>query len=155
MEKLIIRKATFADIPAMIELLRQLFSIEADFIFNSKKHEQGLALLIDSKEIANILVACINCKVVGMLSALINISTAEGKMAITLEDMVVDECFRTKGIGTKLMSVMEQWAEKKGVTRLQLLADKTNVTAFDYYKKLGWQSTQMVCLRKFTSIHNE
>jgi ribosomal protein S18 acetylase RimI-like enzyme len=31
---------------------------------------------------------------------------------------------------------------------LQLLADKNNLPALNFYQKQGWQSTQLVCLRK-------
>jgi len=155
MDNLIIRKATISDIPIMIELLNQLFSIEKDFIFNKLKHEAGLELLINEGKTSRVLVAETNGKVVGMLSAQMNISTVEGTYAITLEDMVVDINYRKKGIGKRLMKTMEEWALNNGITRLQLLADKTNTPALAYYEKQGWKQTNMFCLRKYTNWHYE
>jgi ribosomal protein S18 acetylase RimI-like enzyme len=66
--------------------------------------------------------------------------------------MIVDKQFRGKGVGKKLMVQMQYWAENKGITRMQLLADKTNVPALAYYCKLGWAQTKMFCLRKYTNI---
>jgi len=37
------------------------------------------------------------------------------------------------------------------VSRLQLLADRNNIQATDFYQKLGWQATQLICLRKVVS----
>jgi GNAT superfamily N-acetyltransferase len=52
------------------------------------------------------------------------------------------------GIGRLLMSHMEQWARKKGMTRMQLLADRTNTNALAFYEKIGWRATQLICLRR-------
>ena len=146
---IITREATQADIEAMTGLLYQLFSIEEDFTFNAENQKKGLALLIESKNTAVALVAELNGNVIGMLTAQTNISTAEGGVAAVLEDMVIDKNHRGQGIGKKLMHAMEQWAQEKGIKRLQLLADKTNTPALAYYNKLGWNETKMFCLRKY------
>lgn len=151
MDNLTIRAATFNDIPFLVELLRQLFSIEEDFSFNPVKHERGLDLLIDAKDRAIVLVAVWDDKIVGMLTAQVNISTVEGTIAATLEDMVVDEHYRGKGIGKSLMDAAYKWAKDRRITRLQLLADKTNAPALAYYDRLGWKPTKMFCLRKYVS----
>jgi hypothetical protein len=36
----------------------------------------------------------------------------------------------------------------QGMTRLQLLADKSNSPALAFYTRQGWQSTQLFALRK-------
>jgi ribosomal protein S18 acetylase RimI-like enzyme len=155
MDNFIIRKAKHEDIPAMIDLLQQLFSIEKDYSFNRIKHATGLTLLINEGKTTRILIAELDNKIVGMLSAQMTISTTEGNFSITLEDMVVDIKYRKKGIGQCLMKTMEEWALNNGITRLQLLADKTNTPALAYYEKQGWKQTKMFCLRKYTKWHHE
>jgi ribosomal protein S18 acetylase RimI-like enzyme len=155
MENLTIRKAKVSDIPMMIDLLQQLFSIEKDFVFNKDKHKDGLFLLINEIKTTRVLVAETEGFIVGMLTAQTMISTVEGTYSLILEDMVVDENWRNKGIGKKLMLSMESWAVNNGITRIQLLADKTNQPALEYYKKLGWKQTKMFCLRKYTNWHYE
>jgi GNAT superfamily N-acetyltransferase len=145
----ITRRATIADIDVMTGLLYQLFSIEEDFTFNAENQKKGLALIIESEQSAVALVAEHEGKVIGMLTAQTNISTAEGGIAAVLEDMVIEKELRGKGIGKQLMQAMEQWARDKGIKRLQLLADKTNTPALAYYNKLGWKETKMFCLRKY------
>lgn len=86
--------------------------------------------------------------VVGMCTAQILISTAEGGMVALVEDMVVDARYRGMGIGRQLMSAIEGWAQKRRISRLQLLADRTNFSALDFYDKMGWRPTQLICLRR-------
>jgi len=148
----IIRKATIKDIEAMTGLLYQLFSIEEDFTFDEVKQKRGLELVVSNTESAIAFVAEIDGKVIGMLTAQTNISTAEGSISAVLEDMVIEKSFRGKGIGKKLMQAMEDWAREKGIKRLQLLADKTNSPALAFYNKLGWDQTKMFCLRKYIDL---
>jgi ribosomal protein S18 acetylase RimI-like enzyme len=37
---------------------------------------------------------------------------------------------------------------KRGVTRLQLLTERTNFQALAFYDKIGWESTKLICMRR-------
>ena len=45
-----LRPAKPSDIPELVELLKALFSIEADFDFDPEKQACGLTLLMDSEK---------------------------------------------------------------------------------------------------------
>ncbi|MEJ2158151.1 MAG: GNAT family N-acetyltransferase [Desulfobacteraceae bacterium] len=87
-------------------------------------------------------------KVVGMCSVQMLISTAMGGWSALVEDMVVEERCRGAGIGRQLMDAIVQWVRAHGGTRLQLLADRTNFSALDFYNRMGWRPTQLICLRR-------
>jgi ribosomal protein S18 acetylase RimI-like enzyme len=144
-----IRNAKPGDIPQLVELLKELFSIEADFDFDQDKQSNGLNLLLNSKKDC-VLVAerLSDNKVLGMCTVQTLISTAEGGPVGLLEDLIVSADFRHLGIGAKLLVEAVNWAECQGLKRLQLLADKNNLPALNFYQKQGWNSTQLVCLRK-------
>ena len=144
-----IRTAKPSDIPQLVELLKALFTIEADFDFDQGKQTRGLNLLLDSEK-DTILVAksLDDNKVLGMCTVQTLISTAEGGPVGLLEDLTVAADFRNRGIAKKLVAEAVHWAECRGLKRLQLLADKNNLPALNFYQKQGWQSTQLVCLRK-------
>ena len=144
-----IRTAKPSDIPELVDLLKELFSIEADFDFDLEKQTCGLNLLLNSEKDC-ILVAELpsDNKVLGMCTVQTLISTAEGGPVGLLEDLVVAANFRHQGIGAKLLAEAVNWAECQGHKRLQLLADKNNLTALSFYQKQDWQSKQLVCLRK-------
>ncbi|HER63365.1 MAG TPA: GNAT family N-acetyltransferase [Desulfobacteraceae bacterium] len=143
----IIRAAVSSDIDALTSLLQILFSIEDDFVFNEIYQRRGLQMMIDFKQ-ACILVAEVNGRVVGMCSGQLTLSTAEGGPALLVEDMVVREEYRGKGIGSRLMEEIARWGQKKDANRLQLLADRNNSSALEFYKKTGWRVTGLICMRK-------
>ena len=144
-----LRKAKPTDIPELVELLKELFSIEADFDFDPEKQACGLNLLLDSEKDC-ILVAerLSDNRILGMCTVQTLISTAEGGPVGLLEDLIVAADFRNQGIASKLVAEAVNWANCQGLKRLQLLADKNNHPALNFYHKQGWQSTQLVCLRK-------
>jgi ribosomal protein S18 acetylase RimI-like enzyme len=146
-ENIVIQKADAGSINDLVLLLRQLFSIEADFSFNREKQEKGLTQMIESPE-SHIIAAFHGERAVGMCTLQILISTAEGGKVGLVEDLVVLEEYRKHGIGKMLIRGIEELAESIGLSRLQLLADRNNVPALDFYKRAGWESTELICLRK-------
>jgi ribosomal protein S18 acetylase RimI-like enzyme len=141
------RKAISSDIPALTALLKELFSVEQDFSFDETRQGRGLRQMIDNQR-GCLLVAAVDGRVVGMCSGQLTISTAEGGLALLIEDVVVAKQWRRKSIGKCLMNAIAEWARLMKVTRLQLLADRNNEQALNFYKNIGWQSTQLICLRK-------
>ncbi len=142
-----IREARQTDIPGMTELLETLFAVEEDFSFDKELQTNGLKLLLDNPA-ACLLVAESEGKTVGMCSGQLTISTAEGGPALLVEDVVVREGHRGCGLGRRLMEGIADWAVEKGVSRLQLLADRNNAEALQFYRHLGWQQTELICLRQ-------
>lgn len=143
-----IRTATKRDRDILCELIISLFLIEEDFTVNSEKQLRGIDMLLaDNRSV--ILVAEEDNRVIGMVTCQLLISTAEGAYSGLVEDMVVHKDFRGKGIGTKLIEASIAWAKSQGATRVQLLADRTNSRALDFYNKNGWSETKMFALRHY------
>lgn len=144
-----IRRAEQADIPVLLGLLEMLFSIEKDFIFNAEKQERGLRLLLTESRAA-IMVAEQDGQVIGMCSGQLLISTAQGGPSALVEDVTVLPTYQGKGIGKQLLAAISAWAVNQGASRVQLLADRNNTPALAFYQKIGFQTTEMICLRKIT-----
>ena len=138
-----IRTATKEDIPAMAELLHQLFAIEIDFTPDYAKQVRGLELLI-KHETARILIAEIDQQIVGMCTVQILVSTAMGCEVGAVEDVVIDVSRRGQGIGSALMLELERWAVSNGLGRLQLRADRDNSPALCFYRQQGWKHTNLI-----------
>ena len=47
--------------------------------------------------------------------------------------------YRNRGIGTQLFTVMEDWARKNGIRRLELLVQTNNKAGIALYRKMGFQ----------------
>jgi predicted GNAT family acetyltransferase len=137
-----IRKATQADIFLMIELLGELFDIEKDFAFDFHKHKIGLEMLLASQN-AHIFVATSDDKVVAMASIQTVISSAMGSNVGLIEDVVVKNEYRGKGIAQKVIEYIFQYAKTQNFTRLHLLCDIDNLSAEKFYKKIGFKPSEL------------
>lgn len=143
-------EAKEADMPDLVQLLALLFIIEKDFKPDTSKQQTGLALLVKNSATATMQVAKNDTgKVIGMVSAQLVISTAEGAVSAWVEDMVIDASYRGHGIGKQLLQNALTWAKNKGATRAQLLVDTANTDALGYYQHLNWQTTQLQARRVF------
>jgi GNAT superfamily N-acetyltransferase len=144
-----IRPAGTGDIPGMCDLLYELFSIEADFIPDREKQSRGLSLLLKgAADSCLVLVAGKGAEIVGMCSVQVVISTAEGGPVGLVEDLIVRRDDRGKGIARELLSEIGEWCGARGISRLQLLRDRNNEDALNFYAANGWSSTDLVCIRK-------
>jgi len=143
-------EAIETDIADLVSLLSALFSIEKDFNPDLTKQQKGLELLIKNNATATIQVARNSAgKVIGMVTAQLVNSTAQGAASAWIEDMVVDAEFRGCCVGKELLQQTLAWAKTKGATRAQLLVDITNTDALGYYEHLKWESTQLQARRVF------
>jgi GNAT superfamily N-acetyltransferase len=147
-DTLVIRSAARWDLDALVSLLGLLFSIEADFRPEPVRQRRGLERALADPARVGVLVAERDGAVIGMVTAQLVTSTAEGGASAWIEDMVVAERERGRGIGRRLLEAIEAWAVARGASRLQLLADRENAPALAFYARLGWRSTRLVCLRR-------
>ena len=142
-----IEQATAADIPQLADLLAILFAQEADFRPDREKQMRGLRLIVEAPERGRIFVARTDGKIVGMVSLLFTVSTAEGEPACWLEDMVVLPEQREKGIGSRLLRHAIDYAKAHGFVRITLLTDLTNKDAIRFYRRHGFCPSEMTPLR--------
>ena len=146
---IIIRLARPGDIPALCDLLHDLFSIESDFAPDREKQARALDLLIkDRADRSAVFVAYSQNLIVGMCSVQTVISTAEGGPAAILEDLIVHRDFRRQGIGARLLAEVLKWCRQRTISRIHLLADRDNGKTLDYYAGRGWSRTRLLCLKK-------
>jgi GNAT superfamily N-acetyltransferase len=144
----LIRPARASDLPTLVGLLGELFTIEADFTPDPERQRLGLALMLADPGRRAVLVAEQGTAVVGMVTAQLVVSTAEGGLSALVEDMVVEAAVRGRGVGRALLAAIEAWAREHGASRLQLLADRENGAALAFYARAGWSATRLVGLRR-------
>ena len=150
MENITYEKANASDIEAIVNLLNELFTIEKDFTPNIYKQKLGIELLLKNHSNATIQVAKNSSKnVVGLVTAQLVISTAQGAKSAWIEDMIISQAYRNLGIGKTLLQAALDWSKQNGATRAQLLVDIENEPAIGYYQHLGWESTQLQARRTF------
>lgn len=140
--------ATAADLPAMADLLHELFSLEADFTPERDRQLAGLRLILDTPALGRLFVLRVDGVVAGMANALVTVSTARGTPVLLLEDVIVGRAHRGGGRGRALVEHVCAWARSQGMTRVTLLADQDNAPALAFYEKLGFATSAMVVRRR-------
>lgn len=139
--------ATKADLPQLVDLLGVLFAQEADFVPDAAKQKRALEAILADRRIGLIYVARGDKRVIGMVSILFTISTAEGGKAAWLEDMVVlPEC-RGRGVGAALLAHAVVAAREAGALRITLLSDEDNDLAHAVYAAEGFHFSGMRPMR--------
>ena len=115
--------AAAGDLPQLADLLAELFTLESDFAPERDKQLQGLTLILENPTCGQLFVLRDGEQIVGMVNALITVSTAEGGRVLLLEDVIVQSEYRGRGLGRQLVSHVLDWALEQGLKRVTLLAD--------------------------------
>ncbi len=140
--------ATEDDLPALADLLHELFTLESDFQPVRAKQLRGLQLILDTPALGRLFVVRVDGKVAGMANALLTVSTALGAPVLLLEDVIVARDYRGCGLGRMLVGHVCHWAQSQGLERVTLLADEANTAALEFYARLGFEKSTMVVRRK-------
>ena len=144
-----ITPATLADVPQLAGLLTILFTHEVELAPDATKQERALRLILAQPETGRIYCARGGDRVLGMVSLLFTISTAEGGFVILLEDVIVHQNNRAQGIGGKLLKHAVDYAKQKNFLRITLLTDRANEEAQKFFKSHGFLDSKMIPLRMF------
>lgn len=136
------------DLDQLADLLAELFTLENDFHPDREKQLRGLRLILDNPTLGRLFVLRDQGRVAGMANVLVTISTAEGCRVALLEDVIIHNEYRGKGLGRRLVEHVLAWAKTEGMARVTLLADRDNKAALDFYRKLGFEHSHMVVLRR-------
>lgn len=95
-------------------------------------------------EDASILVAEERGQVIGFIQIVIastrDIPVLVQKRFAAVENLVITEAFRGKGIGRALMEAAHQWALDKGLDEVQLTVWEFNEAARGLYESLGYET---------------
>lgn len=143
----VIEQATLEDLPQMVDLLHELFTIEGDFMPNRAKQMRGLRLILEQPNRGRIFVLRNDGMILGMINLLFTISTAEGGFVILLEDVIVHHDFRHRGYGDKLLTHALEYAKKKDFLRITLLTDRLNEQGQHFFERHGFFKSKMIPMR--------
>jgi GNAT superfamily N-acetyltransferase len=145
---MIIRKATKADMSAVLELITELAVFEREpeavVVTVDDLHRVGFS----DNPLFHALVVEQNEKIVGMALYYYRYSTWKGK-TIHLEDLIVTESMRGTGVGFTLYKEIIAQGKRDNVRRIEWNVLDWNTPAIDFYEKSGakvlidWRVAQM------------
>ncbi len=143
--------ARMEDLPQLVELLGILFTQEHELAPDAAKQLRGLRMIVGDPVVGRIYVARegknAGARVLGMVSILRTVSTAEGGPAGMLEDFVVRPECRGRGLGAQLLAYAIGRAKADGLLRLILLTDGDNFNAQRLYERAGFKRSGMLPMR--------
>ena len=132
-----IRTTTEADVPVILQLIRDLAEYERapDAVVAT---EAGLReVLFGSKRSAEVLLALEEAEPVGFAVFFHNFSTWLGRPGLYLEDLFVKPEKRGNGYGRALLERLAQIAKERGCGRMEWAVLDWNEPAIQFYRKLG------------------
>jgi GNAT superfamily N-acetyltransferase len=86
-------------------------------------------------------VAELDGRVVGLVGAYMDYALEINGSYGRLMGLVVDESFRGRGVGKRLLEWIEGWLRDRGATRLTLTSGKQRTEAHKFYRRLGYDET--------------
>ncbi|MBT8262058.1 MAG: GNAT family N-acetyltransferase [Bacteroidia bacterium] len=154
--ELLIRNAIKEDMSSVLKLIVELavFEKEPDAVEISEE-DLIVAGFGDDKQF-DCFVAEADGEIVGMALVYFRFSTWKGR-TVHLEDLVVKEKMRGKGVGKALYRRVMEYAAEQGVKRVNWVVLDWNKPAIDFYEQTGatilssWWQVEMeeLALKKF------
>ena len=134
---LVVRPATVADVPIILDLIRDLATYERAPNEVTATEEQLVDVLFGPRPAAEVLLAFEQETPVGFAVFFHNFSTWLGRPGLYLEDLFVRPEQRGKGYGRALLVHLAKIARERGCGRMEWAVLDWNEPAIQFYKKLG------------------
>ncbi|HAW51087.1 MAG TPA: GNAT family N-acetyltransferase [Flavobacteriales bacterium] len=130
----VIRKARKEDVPQMLKLIKELADFEKGLHLVTVTESDLLRDGFGKNPLFHALIAEKNLEIHGMAVYFYTYSTWNGK-TLYLEDLIVSESSRSKGIGKQLMDEIIKIAKEQDVHRISWQVLNWNVEAQKFYKR--------------------
>ena len=147
MEHALLRKATLKDIPAIIELWKEMIDFHKDrdpFFARAVDSEKVFGQFLEkniNSETACVYVAIIGGTIVGYCQGMLEkhppvlTETDYGQVL----DFAVAADYRKTGVGERLCRALQGWFVLKGVHRLEVRHSEFNEVASSFWAKMGFK----------------
>ncbi len=131
-----IRPGTSADLPQVLTLIRELaaFEREPDAVETTLESMQQDGF--GERPVFEFFVAEDDQKIVGLALYFYSYSTWKGK-CIYLEDLIVTEAYRGRGLGRRLLDRVVMKAKEENAKRVVWQVLDWNTPAIEFYESLG------------------
>lgn len=130
-----IRAVTDADAPSLARLITQLGYPTSEAEIRSR-----LAAFAGNPDYA-VWVAELGGRVVGLTGVFLHYAIEFDGAYGRLLGLVVDESYRGRGIGKRLLEEVEAWLKERGVKKLTLTSGRQRKEAHVFYRRLGYAET--------------
>jgi GNAT superfamily N-acetyltransferase len=140
-----VREAKVEDAAEIHGLASELAETVGDSPSEEEAIMARLEELLDEPR-ARVLVAENEAGIVGGVSFWIKPDLAHGDTVVEVPMLVVAEDHRRTGVGKLLMEEVRNVASDNGASQIELVATRSNVTAREFYRSLGFVESDVVSL---------
>lgn len=132
-----IRKTELADLPHLVELLREFAEFEYLIEYHEVTEERLFAAMFDSNAVVEGLMAFDENLPIGYALYYPSFSSFRGQRGLYLEDIYINERYRGHGIGERVIRKIARIGAERGCERLDFLVLGWNEAALKFYERLG------------------
>lgn len=133
----VIRSATVADVPVILELIQALAEFEKLSNEVVATEDKLRATLFGEKPCAEILICEIEGRSAGFALFFTSYSTFLAMPGLYLEDLFIRPEYRSRGLGRAMLAALADVAVKRNCGRLEWSVLDWNVRARKFYEELG------------------
>ncbi len=142
--ELVIRPCVDEDFGSIYELLKQLWpAMKLDF-----KQLQNVFRIGITSDKQKFIVGILDKKIVGFCSLTIKNNFWQAGSLAHIDELIVDEKYRGKGIGNKLMEKITEIAAENKCKRIELDSAFHREDAHRFYEKLGFENRAYLFSKK-------
>jgi GNAT superfamily N-acetyltransferase len=136
-----VRTATTADLADLLHLYQLLAGNRVNALPAEPGEAMSLLKVISTLPSRQLLVAEVDQKVVGTVDLLIVANlTHRGAPWAIVENVVVDEIVRRRGVGSALIDDVVRRCSDAGCYKVQLLSNKQRTQAHGFYRSVGFEA---------------
>ena len=132
-----VRRAVPADGPRILELDRELARFEKLTPPDDEEGRRLLAWIFDEKRLEALVAEEEEGAVVGVALFYEGLGPFRAQPFLDLEDLVVSEAGRSRGVGEALMAALAREVLERGALRLEWAVLDWNSRAISFYERLG------------------
>ncbi|MBS0581233.1 MAG: GNAT family N-acetyltransferase [Proteobacteria bacterium] len=137
-----VRRATVADLPQLVELVRRYWEFEGIAGYDAGRTERLLQGLLAQPALGCAWVADVAGTLCGYLVAVCLLSLEHGGVMAEIDEFYLVPEARGRGLGAQLLSALEAGLRAQGCVRLQLQLGLDNAAGRSFYARRGFRARE-------------
>src|SRR4051812_36092861 len=134
----VIRKAEVADVERMMPLVREFYAFEK-LVLDEQRYRELAIDLMGNDQLGRLLVIESDVDLIGYAVIGFGFSLEFGGRDALLDEFYIRPDRRGHGIGTRVLSSVEELCRAKEIRAVHLEADYVNARAHEFYKRMGYR----------------
>ena len=143
-----IRLVEASDIEALMPVVREFYEYER-LQLNETRYAELARMLVAKPDMGRMLVVEESGALVGYAVIGFGFSLEFGGRDALLDEFYLREASRGRGIGTKVVEVVEDLCRAQGISAIHLEADYVNARVHEYYKRMGFRDHERHLMTKW------